>query len=101
MPLALRSTTFFGEDIGDREFLVDGCDPYGACRNNANCLMHSEWADPHLNLTPRCGSLIVSVSNDPCEVPVEKHGDICAYCRSFEAMCKDHDDALERGLIDQ
>ena len=50
MPLALKEKTFFGEDIGDREFLVEGCEPYGACKNGAHCLAHSEWEDPRFNV---------------------------------------------------
>lgn len=92
MPLALRAQTFFGEDIGDREFLVDGCDPYGACRNQGNCLMHSEWVDPEFNINHRCGK--PDVYGDPCQERVEKSGEICIDCRQFEVMCKEHDEAM-------
>jgi hypothetical protein len=33
-----------------------------------------------------CGSLIQSVSGDPCENPAEP-GELCFYCAEFKAMC--------------
>jgi len=59
------------------------CDPAGACETHGRCWTHSEWQ--------RCGSLIRSVSGDPCEAVVDGLDGLCSNCREFKALCEQHD----------
>ena len=38
-----------------------------------------------------CGSLLRSVSSDPCEAPVDGTDGLCRHCREFKALCELHD----------
>lgn len=63
------------------------CDPVGACETHGRCWTHSEWQ--------RCGSLIRSVSSDPCEGIVDGLDGLCSACREFKALCELHDETAE------
>ncbi len=38
-----------------------------------------------------CGSLLRSVSSDPCEALADGTDGLCCYCREFKALCEQHD----------
>jgi hypothetical protein len=59
------------------------CDPAGACETHGRCWTHSEWQ--------RCGSLIRSVSSDPCEGIADGVDGLCSACREFKTLCEQHD----------
>jgi len=59
------------------------CDPVGACETHGRCWTHSEWQ--------KCGSLIRSVSSDPCEDVADGLDGLCRGCREFKVMCEQHD----------
>jgi hypothetical protein len=62
------------------------CDPVGACEAHGRCWAHSEWQ--------RCGSLLRSVSSDPCENIVDGLDGLCGACRELKALCAQHDEAI-------
>lgn len=45
----MKTQTFFGEVVGDRAAIVDGCVPYDACKRKQPCWKHSEWEDRVFN----------------------------------------------------
>ena len=61
------------------------CDPAGACETHGRCWTHSEWQ--------RCGSLLRSVSSEPCIGIVDGTDGLCCDCREFKALCEQHDQA--------
>lgn len=63
------------------------CDPTGACETHGRCWTHSEWQ--------RCGSLLRTVSGDPCEDMVDGLDGLCGACREFKALCEQHDETTE------
>lgn len=69
------------------------CSPDGACATHGRCWTHSEWQ--------RCGSLIQSVSSDPCEAVVDGLDGLCSGCRDFKAVCEQHDEAVDRAATGQ
>ena len=69
------------------------CSPDGACATHGRCWTHSEWQ--------RCGSLIQSVSSDPCEAVVDGLDGLCSGCRDFKAVCGQHDEAVARAATGQ
>ena len=40
----------------------------------------------------RCGSLLQSVSSDPCEAIVDGMDGLCRGCREFKGLCAQHDE---------
>jgi len=62
------------------------CRPVGACETRQRCWTHSEWK--------RCGSLLRSVSSDPCEAVVDGLDGLCSNCREFKVLCEQHDEGL-------
>jgi hypothetical protein len=68
------------------------CFPVGACETHGRCWTHSEWQ--------RCGSLIRSVSSDPCQAVVDGLDGLCSACREFKAMCDQHDDAVDATMLE-
>jgi hypothetical protein len=63
------------------------CDPVGACEAHERCWTHSEWQ--------RCGSLIQSVSSDPCAAVVDGLDGLCSGCREFKLLCEQHDETVD------
>lgn len=68
------------------------CFPVGACETHGRCWTHSEWQ--------RCGSLIQSVSSDPCQAVVDGLDGLCSGCREFKAMCEQHDEAVNETVLE-
>jgi hypothetical protein len=68
------------------------CNPAGACETHGRCWTHSEWQ--------RCGSLIQSVSGDPCAAVVDGLDGLCSGCREFKALCEQHDETIDRSSVE-
>lgn len=70
------------EDIKTVKELL-ACIPAGARETHGRCWTHSEWQ--------KCGSLIRSVSSEPCEGVADGLDGLCQHCREFKEMCEQHD----------
>jgi hypothetical protein len=77
-----------GCDVAEIKTVTEllACRPAGACETHRQCWTHSEWQ--------KCGSLIRSVSNDPCEAIVDGTDGLCHDCREFKMLCEQHDGVL-------